>query len=89
MNLPPVNTGGYVAAPVKEWLFPDHVQSISGTLICLWWSILHCLLFTVYWITVHKMEQLNKFPQTPTRVTAAATALVMAALSAEIGRAHV
>jgi hypothetical protein len=33
VKLPPVYTGGYVAAPVKAWLFQDHVQSISGMLI--------------------------------------------------------
>ena len=32
MDLPPVHTGGYVAAPVKAWLLRDHVKTMSGTL---------------------------------------------------------
>jgi hypothetical protein len=33
MDMPPVITGGYVAAPDKAWFFPAHVQSISRTLV--------------------------------------------------------
>ena len=33
MIRPPRNRGGYVAAPVTAWIFQDHVQIISGTLV--------------------------------------------------------
>ena len=33
MIRPPLISGGYVAAPDKAWLFQDHVQIISGTLV--------------------------------------------------------
>jgi hypothetical protein len=31
MIRPPLISGGYVAAPVKAWVFQAHIQIISGT----------------------------------------------------------